>query len=106
MEMLVVICDRTYTEKIIKYLNKSDVKYHVSFYGKGTASSEILSYFGLHKSEKEVIISMVSKDRTKEVFDSLSEKSYFINHGAVAFTVPMDAIGKNTLDFITETGVK
>lgn len=106
MEMLVVICDRTYTEKIIKYLNKSEVKYHVSFYGKGTASSEILSYFGLHKSEKEVIISMIKKDQIKDLFTNLSEQPYFINHGAVAFTVPMDSIGKNTLDFITEMGVK
>lgn len=106
MEMLVVICDRDYTNKIIKKLNTYEARYHVSFYGEGTANSEILNFFGLHKSEKEVIISMIQKNNSKYIMEILSELTYFKNQGAVAFTVPVDAIGKNTLDFITKMEVK
>lgn len=104
MEMLMVICDRDLTSKIIKLLNEGEIKYHVSFYGKGTASNEILSYFGLAKSKKEIIISLVDKDKAKEAMQFLEKHPFMTSHGAVALTVPMDAIGKNTLDFINMMG--
>lgn len=100
MRMLVVICDRNLTNKIIKTLNKEEIKYHVSFYGRGTADQSILSYFGLEKVEKEVIISVVNKEKIKAIMERLKSYEFIKNHGAVAFIVPLDSINKSTLKYI------
>ncbi len=100
MKMLVVICDRTKIGKIVKLLNGENVKYHISFYGKGTADPSILSYFGLEKTEKEVIFSIVDNQNIKIIMEKLSAYEFVKNHGAVAFTVPLDGISKNTLEYI------
>lgn len=98
MEMIMVICDRNLTQKIVKILEKNNMKKHFSFYGRGTANNEILSYFGLAKSEKEVIVSFASKVDTEQMLLALKEKPYVKKHGAVAFCVPMSAINQSALD--------
>ena len=100
MNLLMVICDRKKTKLIIKLLNEKDLKYHISFYGKGTADNEMLSYLGLAESEKEVVVSFIKKEETLKVMEELEKHPLIISHGAVAFTVPLDSIGQNTLKFI------
>lgn len=100
MKMLVVICDRTLTNKIVKTLNQENVKYHISFYGRGTADQSILSYFGLEKTEKEVIMSIIDNQDINIILEKLSAYEFIKHHGAVAFTVPLDGISQNTLDYI------
>ncbi len=104
MEMLMVICDRAMTNKVLAVLNESDITCHVTFYGKGTADSEILSYFGLAKSEKEVIVSFVDKGRSSLAMEKLSEKTSVKQQGVVALCVPLDAISKSTRDLISKIG--
>lgn len=100
MKALVVICDRKITNKILKLLNEFHVHYHISCYAKGTANSEILSYFGLAESEKEFILSFVNKDVVIDLMERLKDIDFIRNHGAVAFTIPIDGIGRKTLEFI------
>lgn len=104
MEMMMVICDRKLTKNVIKILNESDIKYHVSFYGNGTADNEVLSYFGLAKSEKEIIISFVDKVKTEAAMEQLNQYKYIKQHGAVALCVPMDLISKSAQDYILKIG--
>lgn len=100
MNLLMVICDRKKTPKIISLLNEKNLKYHISFYGKGTADNEMLAYLGLAESDKEVVVSFVKKEQTLEIMEQLEKHPLIINEGAVAFTVPLDSIGQNTLKFI------
>ena len=100
MKLLIVICDRSITDKIFKLLNDQHVHYHVSCYAKGTANSEMLSYFGLAETEKELIISYVNDDNETSVMENLRSNKLFDQHGAVAFTIPMDGIGRKTLEYI------
>ena len=100
MKLLTVICDRSITNKILKLLNDQHVHYHISCYAKGTANSEMLSYFGLAETEKELIISFVNDDNVATVMDKLRGVDLIKHHGAVAFTIPMDGIGRKTLEFI------
>ena len=100
MKLLIVICDRNITDKILKKLNELHVNYHVSCYAKGTANSDILSYFGLAETEKELIISFVRAEHAHEVMERLSALEFIKNHGAVAFTIPLDGIGRKTMEFI------
>lgn len=100
MKLLFVICDRKITEKAIKVLNETHVHYHISCYAKGTANSEILSYFGLAETDKELILSFVQDEYVKEVMEKLGSFELIKNHGAVAFAVPLDGIGRKTQEFI------
>ena len=100
MNLLIVICDRKKTKKMIKLLNEKQLKYHISFYGKGTADNEMLAYLGLAETEKEVVLSFLKKEKTTKVIKELKTHPLIINEGAVAFTVPLDRIGQNTLKFI------
>lgn len=102
MKLLFVICDRNITSKILKILNDTHVYYHLTCYAKGTANSEMLAYFGLAETEKEMIISIVQDDYTKEVMERLSAFEFIKKHGAVAFTVPLDGIGRKTMKFIEQ----
>lgn len=106
MKLLIVICDRNYTNKIINTLKKENIKPQMSFYGVGTADQSILSYFGLEKSEKEILLSMLKPQDTKPIMKRLSTHDFFVNHGAVAFTVPLDGISKSTLELIRKTEEK
>ena len=105
MKMLVVISDRNLTKKIVKTLNESNLRYHISFYGRGTANQNILAYFGLEKSEKEVIISIANNQSVETVINKLGQYEFINKHGAVAFAVPLDSISKSTLDYIKKMEV-
>lgn len=100
MKLLFVICDRNLTKKVLKILNSEQISYHITFYGKGTADPSILSYFGLEKTEKEIILSIIDKQDVTNVLKKLSAYEFIKKHGAVAFTVPLDSISKNTFEFI------
>lgn len=102
MKLLIVICDRSITNKILKLLNDQHVYYHISCYAKGTANSEILSYFGLAETEKEMILSFVNDDCVSTIMEKLGGVEFIERHGAVAFTIPMDGIGRKTLEFIKQ----
>lgn len=100
MKLLIVICDREYAPDILKTLNLENVKYHLSFYGQGTANQKILTYFGLEKTEKEVILSFIDKQNVTKVMDHLMTHEYIRKHGAVAFTVPLDGISRSSWDYL------
>lgn len=102
MRLLVVICDRRYTEKILKLMTEKDINYHFTCFAKGTANSEILSYFGLAEVQKEVILTVVHDEVIKDIMDKLGDVELIKNHGAVAFAIPLNGIGKNTLSFIAK----
>lgn len=100
MKLLVVICDRKKTKRIINLLNQNDIHYHVTFYGEGTANNEMLDYLGLIDTEKEIIFAVHKKDKITSIINELENAPSIKNHGAVAFAVPLDAINKSTQSFI------
>lgn len=102
MKMLMVICDRNITKKIINLLNQNEIKYHASFYGKGTADKTILDYLNLAETQKEIIVSFIEKEKELKIIESFKKSSYFLNKGgAVAFTVPLGAVSRSTLEYIS-----
>ena len=71
--------------------------------GYGTASSEILDYFGLDGSEKSILFHFVTDTTWKEVKRQLRLKMKIDLPGmGIAFLVPLSSIGgKKTLDYLT-----
>lgn len=102
MEALIIIYDRAYTKQIKNLFSQVELTYSVSFYGKGTATSEVLAYFGLHESEKEVVVAIAETNNARKCLELVDEFSKTKKHSVVGLCVPVDSIGKNTLDYLTK----
>lgn len=72
--------------------------------GEGTAASEILDYFGLQGTDKQVSFSVVTGEKWKDVKKGLQKRFQIDIPGkGIVFTVPLSSIGgKKALMFFTE----
>lgn len=58
-KLFISIADKDKTERIIKLFKRYNINYSCSINGMGTASSSLLSYFGLDDVKKNIILSVV-----------------------------------------------
>lgn len=103
LSMLVTITDRKLTRKFLDFYTEEGVPVAIVTMGLGTASSEILDYFGLDGSEKGVMFHFITNETWKSLKRQLNAKmKIYIPGIGIAFTVPMSSIGgKKALDYLT-----
>lgn len=103
LSMLVTITDRKLTRKFLDFYTEEGVPVAIVTMGLGTASSEILDYFGLDGSEKGVMFHFITNETWKNLKRQLNAKmKIYIPGIGIAFTVPMSSIGgKKALDYLT-----
>ena len=103
LSMMVTITTRKHTRKFLQFYEEMNLPVSVITLGTGTASSEILDYFGLDGSEKSVIFHIITDTRWKEVKRQLRLKmSIDIPGIGIAFTVPLSSIGgMKALNYLT-----
>ena len=58
IELLITILERGKGKKLVKFLERHQVNFHLEFSGVGTATSEMLDVLGLNNKEKDIILSM------------------------------------------------
>ena len=99
---------------MVTIINRYRIKHFTDFYiaqgltvscitlGMGTASSEILDYFGLDGSEKGVFFHVVTDDAWKKVKRALRSQMQIDVPGiGIAFLVPLSSIGgKKALNYL------
>lgn len=103
LSMMVTITTRKHTRKFVQFYEEMNLPVSFITLGSGTASSEILDYFGLDGSEKSVIFHIITDTRWKEVKRQLRLKmSIDIPGIGIAFTVPLSSIGgMKALNYLT-----
>ena len=103
LSMMVTITTRKHTRKFVQFYEEMNLPVSFITLGSGTASSEILEYFGLDGSEKSVIFHIITDTRWKEVKRQLRLKmSIDIPGIGIAFTVPLSSIGgMKALNYLT-----
>ena len=103
LSMMVTITTRKHTRKFVQFYEEMNLPVSVITLGTGTASSEILDYFGLDGSEKSVIFHIITDTRWKEVKRQLRLKMNIDIPGiGIAFTVPLSSIGgMKALNYLT-----
>ena len=103
LSMMVTITTRKHTRKFVQFYEEMNLPVSVITLGNGTASSEILDYFGLDGSEKSVIFHIITDTRWKEVKRQLRLKMNIDIPGiGIAFTVPLSSIGgMKALNYLT-----
>lgn len=101
--MLVTIASRNMTKKFSTFYEQMNLPVSFITVGAGTASSEILDYFGLDGSEKSVIFHIITDSTWKELKRQLRMKmSIDIPGIGIAFTIPLSSIGgMKPLEYLT-----
>lgn len=100
LRALMIIDSKSGEKKYFDLLNKYNVKFKYIFYGKGTASSSLLEYFGINEVEKIIIIAILPKILSKHILRYIQSK-FKINEpgGGIAFTMPLSSSTKYMQDF-------
>lgn len=98
MKLLITIVDRKLSGKIVQILG---ARYQLISRGTGTASSEILDYFGLGETEKDISFCLVEDNDVQRIMGEYAAVKDFTRHGGgVAFTIPVSNIGKKFYDML------
>ncbi len=87
-------------DKIIKPLyDKYNMPFNIATYGKGTASSSMLEYFGLEEIKKYIYFSLIHNNEKKEILKSIKTNLKLNNPGTgICFTIPLSGSTKYLLD--------
>ncbi len=101
--LMVSITSRKLTKKFSDFYTQLQLPVSFITLGTGTASSEILDYFGLDGSDKSVLFHMVTMDKWKEVKRQLRLSMNIDIPGiGIAFILPLSSIsGRKALDYLT-----
>ena len=72
--MMVTIANRSIGSKMHSFYEKHGQDLILNLLGTGTANSEILDYFGLEATEKAVMLSIVTRERWKDLKKGLQKE--------------------------------
>lgn len=102
--MMVVITNRSRRNRLKEFFEEHEICQVLDAPGSGTANSEVLDYFGLEATEKNVYFSIVTDETWKRLRRSLIINLQIdIPGSGIAFTIPVSSIGgKNVLQFLTQ----
>lgn len=93
LELMFTIVNRSKAEYYNDLLHGFDVNMQLIVLGHGTASADMLAFFGLTDSDKAIIISVIKHTKIKEAFAVLEEKFRTIKNGkGIAYTVPFSGV--------------
>lgn len=93
INLMVTIVDRGKSEKVVSLLRQHRMHFHITLLGMGTASSEILSVFGLGERAKDVVLSTVLAERSQEAAMALAVGLALHKPGSgICFTIPLSCV--------------
>lgn len=104
LSFMVTITSREWIPEVISYLREHRVEVHLVNMGEGTATNDMLDFFGLESREKAVAFSVVTDSVWQTLRKGLKRDMRFDVPGTgIVFTVPMSSIGgRRELMFLTE----
>ena len=102
--LMVTITDRRSTDAFLQLYQQRGVDVNLRTVGSGTAVRETLATLGLEKTEKAVLLAVVTEDTWKAARTDLRRKMRIDVPGTgIAFTVPLSSIGgRRALMFLTQ----
>ena len=92
--MMAVITNRNMKDRFKSFFEENGQAVFFETPGRGTASSEVLDYFGLEATEKMVYLAIVTDNMWKKLKRGLIVRLQIDVPGTgIAFTVPLSSIG-------------
>ncbi|HBF86398.1 MAG TPA: hypothetical protein DDW54_01820 [Clostridiales bacterium] len=104
LELLVTVIDKKKAAYYRDTIQSFDVNLQFYSLAKGTASVEILKFFGLTDADKVAIFSVIREDRRNEIMDALETKFRTIKGGnGISVAIPLSSvIGKRVFGFLSD----
>ena len=104
LDLMVTIAPRNSARQFLELFARHSASVTLSTLGAGTAGNELLDYFGLEKTEKVVMFSMVTRSTWRTVKSAMQKELRIDVPGTgIAFIVPVSSIGgKKPLAFFTD----
>ena len=101
--MMVTIMDRKFVRKFTSFYKEMNLPISTTTLGTGTASSQILDYFGLDGSERGVMFHVTTKSMWRKVKRQLQLQMKIDLPGVgIAFIIPISSVGGGrTLEYLT-----
>ncbi len=94
LQLMITVIDRNRLPQFIRLYQEKKAEVTEIALGRGTAPTELLSYLGLHPSEKAVCFSVVTDSVFWEIRKELEQKIRIDVPGTgIVFTVPLSSIG-------------
>lgn len=102
--MMAVITNRNMKDRFKSFFEENGQAVFFETPGRGTASSEVLDYFGLEATEKMVYLAIVTDNMWKKLKRGLIIRLQIDVPGTgIAFTVPLSSIGgKKALQYLIQ----
>lgn len=102
--MMAVITNRNMKDRFKSFFEENGQAVFFETPGRGTASSEVLDYFGLEDTEKMVYLAIVTDNMWKKLKRGLIVRLQIDVPGTgIAFTVPLSSIGgKKALQYLIQ----
>jgi hypothetical protein len=101
MKILISIVPKHDSQAVASITGGGIIQFQTVIPGLGTATSEILDYFCLGETDRDVILSLVDDNDIEPIFSDLKEKLDFLHSGrGVAFTISVDSISKLGYNFL------
>ena len=103
MDFVVAIVDRAKAGDMLELYGSHGLPIVLTMLGKGTATSEHLSLYGLEATEKALVASVACGDMTKQLIKSAKRKLFIdIPGNGIMLAVPVKSVGGGrTLAFLT-----
>ena len=94
-KIVVTILNKDKVDTVVKIFKKNDISYSYSINGIGTASSSLLSYFGLDEVKKEIIVSIVPCVlETKIMYILHNDYEIYKPGNGISFSIPITSASR------------
>ena len=102
--MMVSVINRDMKDRFRDFYERNGQTVAFAMLGRGTASSAVLDYFGLEKTEKIIYFSIVTGENWKKLRRGLIvEMKIDVPGTGIAFIIPLGSVGgKNVLHFLIQ----
>ena len=93
VKLLVTIMDRGKGERVVDFYRSRGLPYHFITLGFGTANSQILDYFGLSETEKDIVLTLVQGDHSRRLLEDTTNDFRMTGPGrGILFTLPLSGV--------------
>jgi len=94
IEVIVAIVERGKADKLVDAAKAAGARGATIFYGRGTGANEAKRLFNLHiDSAKEVILTLVEKDKVRAIKEAMVEAGELRKPGTgIIFTLPVSSV--------------
>ena len=95
VKLMVTIVSRGHSDIVVRKLREEHIGLHYVSLGFGTATSEIMDYFGIGETEKDVLFSLVPETKANKIMERIrAGMDLHLPGRGIIFIMPLNAVSK------------